>query len=599
MVQEREANVARRIAFRLQSHDEQMSDSPLPLSTISPKYPVREWGIAAFISLCVSLAVAAPFFRLGTASGHDVAFHMASWLDVASQWKQGIVFPRWAEFANFGFGEPRFVFYPPLSWLFGAFLGTFLPWQSVSVVFIVCVETFAGLSGYALLRQLADSRFAALFGAACFAANPYSLLVIYMRSDFAELLAIAIFPLLILATLELLGLLHGGTSGSFRKRFLFAVPFCAVWLSNAPAAVIATYSVAFLFVFQALRQRSFSPLLNGAAGIALGFGLASFYLIPAICEQRWVNISGVLSEGLTPAENFLYAKTTDNEHDAFNRIASNIAVLLIFWALFAAVAAWRNAFAAKPDHRAAKHFLPIAVLSGAATVLMLPITLVFWRFLPELRFVQFPWRWMSMLAVCAAIFTAVTARGWLRFAWLLLAMLAVTGSAHYLVKNAWWDTEDMPELQAAMRDGSGFEGTDEYDPVGDDRTDLPQKQPRALLLAISADPEAYKDARVSIEKWNAEHRAIRVVTRRTGRLELHLLDYPAWRATLNGKPVSIQHSKGTAQMIIPVPAGESELKIDFTRTIDRALGGWISVASLAASVTVLLWKRRTPQILKA
>jgi len=576
-----------------------MSDSPLPLSTISPKYPVREWGIAAFVSLCVSLAVVAPFFHLGTASGHDVAFHMASWLDVAGQWKQGILFPRWAEFANFGFGEPRFIFYPPLSWLFGAFLGTFVPWQSVAVVFIVCVETFAGISGYALLRRLADSRFAALFGAACFAANPYSLLIIYMRSDFAELLAIAIFPLLILATLQLLGLLHHGVSGSFQTTFLFAVPFCAVWLSNAPAAVIATYSVAILFVFAALRQRSFSPLGNGAAGIALGFGLASFYLIPAIYEQRWVNISGVLSEGLTPAENFLYAKTTDSEHDAFNRIASNIAVLLIFWALCAAVTAWRNTFVAKPDNRAAKHFSAIAALSAAATVLMLPITLVFWRFLPELRFVQFPWRWMSVLAVCATIFTAVSVRGWLRFAWLLLAMLAVIGSAHYLVKNAWWDTEDMPDLQAAMKNGSGFEGTDEYDPVGDDRTDLPQKQPRALLLAISTDPEAYKDAKVAIEKWNAEHRSIRVVTRRPGRLALHLLDYPAWRVTLKGNPVSIQHSKGTAQMIIPVPAGESELKIDFTRTIDRALGGWISVASLAASLSALFWKRRTPRIRSA
>jgi hypothetical protein len=575
-----------------------MSDSPLPLSTNSSENRVREWGIAFLISVCVSFALLAPFFRLGTASGHDIAFHMASWLDAAGQWKQGILFPRWTEWANFGFGEPRFIFYPPLSWLFGAFLGTILPWQSVAAVFVGCVQTFAGLSAYALFRQIAGSRPAALLGSACFAANPYSLLIIYMRSDFAELLAIAIFPLLLLATERLIGLSPDENGLQFRKIVFFAIPFCAIWLSNAPASVIATYSVALLFLVAALQQRSVSLLVNGAAGMVLGFGLASFYLVPAIYEQRWVQISAALYGGLTPADNFLYAKTSDAEHDAFNRIASHIAILLALWAICGALTAWRGFSRANAGHLKSYGFVLLAVLSLSAIVLMFPVANILWRFLPELRFVQFPWRWMSMIALCALSFTAAAARRSLRWAWFFLATVTIAASAQYLVKHAWWDTEDMPGLQAAIKDGTGFEGTDEYDPAGDDHADLPQKLPRAYIERRDSAALAQNEPGVIVEKWSAEHRALRIMSTTPANVTLRLLKYPAWRITVNGAAVAASHPEGTAEMIVPVPAGESELRIDFTRTADRALGGWISTACVITSLSILFYKRRSPRIAK-
>ena len=551
------------------------------------------------VSVCVSFAVLTPFFRLGTASGHDVAFHMASWLDAAGQWKQGTIFPRWTEWANFGFGEPRFIFYPPLSWLFGALLGTIFPWSSVAVVFIGCVQTFAGLSAYALFRRIADSRFARLLAAAGFAANPYSLLIIYMRSDFAELLAIAIFPLLMLATLRLIGLVRGGEGGRYSKIVSFAIPFCAVWLCNAPAGVIATYSVAFTFLVAAVRQRSVAILTDSACGMGLGFGLASFYLIPAVYEQRWVQISAALYGGLTPADNFLYAKTSDVEHDAFNRIASHMASLLILWTVFAAVAAWRGGSHRTAGTLKSEVFVAMLALSTVAIVLMLPITNIFWRYLPELRFVQFPWRWMSIVALGAILFTAESARGHLRWMWMLLAALAIFGSAHYLVKHAWWDTEDMPALQAAIQDGSGFEGTDEYDAAGDDHGDLPQKLPRAFLASDAGKPGAGSNAKIVIEQWTAEHRSVRVITAKPDRVELRLLNYPAWRVTVNGSAVSLRHPEGTGQMIVPVSAGESELRADFTRTPDRAFAGWISIVSAVTSLSLLFCRRYWPLIAQA
>lgn len=549
----------------------------------------RAWVAALGVSLVTALLIVAPFFRLGSASGHDIAFHASSWLDVAGQWKEGIVFPRWCEWANNGFGEPRFIFYPPLSWMLGAGLGFTVPWNAVPGTFIVLAQTLAGISMFALARRFFPTR-AAIFAAAGYAANPYALLVVYMRSDFAEELACSLLPLLLLAALQLCGVMENRWRSNARATAIFALLFAGMWLSNAPAGVLGSYSMVLLFAWAAISIRSLAPLWRGGAGLALGFGLAGFYLLPAAYEQRWVNIGQALSSGLQPAQNFLYTKIADPEHNQFNWTASSVAILLIALTGAAAIVAYRNA----PKEEFAREkglWQALLLLGAAAVVLMLRSSSILWEHLPKLQFVQFPWRWMGILALPYAYFSAAAVRRWRPgWVWAGIAVIAVAGTGAFLVHKAWWDSDDIPALQDAIASDKGFDGTDEYDPVKDDHTNLPATAPRVQILPAEG-AKAEPIAQVRIVKWTAEEKDLSVTSPQAFRLAVRLLDYPAWRIEVNGHRVTPESPESTAQIIVPAPPGTQRFTIEFVATPDRRMGTGVSLVGVLALAACFLPRR--------
>jgi len=563
-----------------------------PVNPQSAQARIRGWLPAILISVLISLTIVSPFFWLGNATGHDFQYHAASWLDAAGQWKEGIVYPRWTEWADYGFGEPRFIFYPPFSWMLGASLGSVLPWNHVPIFFIVLAQTFAGLSAFALARRMLPRR-AALFCVAFYAANPYALLIVYMRSDFAELLANAFFPLLFLLVLQICELVERPASKAPQKLarltiVWFAVVFAAIWLSNAPAGVIASYSSFAVFGFAAFTRKSWQPLVRGMAGLALGFGLAGFYILPAAYEQRWVNIGQALSAGLLPTENFLYTVINDPEHTLFNWIASTIAILLMVLTGLAALRARRKEQNSESSVER-RVWLVLLLLAGLATLLMLRFTSPLWAVLPKLRFVQFPWRWMSLLAFVFAVFvgSAMGRRRW-GWAWAVITFALIGGTAVVLVQRGWWDTQDIPALRAAIANGEGYDGTDEYDPAGDDHTNLPTKSPKAIVMDTDSIPGPNSIPKIRVERWSPEDKEVAVSSREPFFLGLRLLNYPAWRAEVNGSAVTPRSGDDYNQMIVPVPAGESHVSVRFVRTWDRTLGGGLSLLSALAALGLLV-----------
>ena len=548
-----------------QKTDEVVSDHPTP-SVLFHLFPVPALVIAA-----AAFAVVAPMIFLGNPSGHDFDFHLNSWMEIVGQWRQGIIYPRWAALAHYGYGEARFLFYPPASWVLGALLGLILPWRVVPGAYVWVALSAAGVSMFLLARRWVPQR-DAIFAAALYAANPYHVVIVYWRSAYAELLASSLLPLLLLFVLR---------SEEEGRRIIvpLSLVVAAAWLTNAPSAVMVNYSLALLVVAVAIVRRNPRPLFYGAAAVALGAGLAGYYIIPAAFEERWVNIAEVLAPGVRPQDNFLFMTTGDADHNNFNRLVSIVAIAEM------ACLAGAVFFSRKRSWRASENHALWWTLAGwgfATAVAMFSFTFIFWEHLPRLRFVQLPWRWLLCMNVAFAVFVTLAFRRW----WMRLVVCSVMFSVLWFgwhrVQPPWWDeAADIADVAEHQANGEGYEGTDEYVPAGDDPYELSQSARRAEVQGGGR-------SHIRIQEWSPESKQLIANTAQPGKVVLKLFNYPAWTVLVNDKVVTAASHPVTGQIVIPINAGESRVRLVFARTWDRSYGIELSLIALLLVVVLVL-----------
>jgi hypothetical protein len=549
--------------------------------------------------LAVVLIAVLPLAWRGTSCGQDFDFHLQNWLEVAQSWRHGVVNPHWAASANFLAGEPRFVFYPPLSRFLGAALGCVLPWTWTPLAFTLLCLLGAAWSLRAMAREWAGDDNAAL--AAClYVLNPYMMFVVYERAAMAELLAAVWMPLLVLYGLR--------QAQAWRP---LALTVAALWLTDAPAAVMGCYLLAGLVAVAAVRERSGRLVGRAACAVALGLGLAGFWLIPAVYEQRWVQIGEAIGPLMRVEDSFLFgivkapagASPDDlfaiHYHNQVLRTASWIAVVLI---LASAVAAWRS------WRRKSPPWLPLTAAGAAMTALQFRWSDVVWRVMPKLAYLQFPWRWMLPLGVVFAGLTALalrpeppTRRAMAVRA--LVALVLVAGMAAVSSAFFWQacDDEDNIAAQIETFHESGFEGTDEYTLKGvdlDEEEGIAQGDEDTGPLTVLTVPETGAEgvrpagtnarqiaAHVRIQRWNSEHRIVEVTSPEAGFAVFRLMDYPAWRVTRNGVKITPQR-RSDGWMAVPVEAGANAVEVRWRTTGDQWAGLWVSLGTL---VVILAW----------
>ncbi len=610
--------------------------------------------------LCAALIAILPLLAFGCSCGHDIDFHLQSWFDAAQQFRHGTLLPHWTFSAAFNAGEPRFIFYPPLSWMFGALLTFFIPTAHLPAAYTFVCLAAAGFAMHRLASHFVPPN-AALLATSLYVANPYMLFNAFERTAYAELLAAAWLPLLFFAALRTRPTVHG-----------IALPVALLWLTNAPAAVMGSYTLAVIIVIRLIlslrnpesaqhppqirhpersnsrtlrvaqpkdlqdsqtRQTRQAPLttspalrlaLTAIAGTALGLALPAFYLIPAAYERRFVQIAMAIIPNMRFQDNFLFGHTGDADHDTVLHAASILALILLIVATAAVLTLLLrrpSSLASRPKPEASsgatcfacteRPIAPTAVILTTLTLcisfLVIPASTPLWKHLPELAFLQFPWRLLSVLVVVLALAIALLLRNVvlrnivaIPAAFVLVAALTFAGIHTYRQRC---DPEDLPTTRAQQfATHHGVDPTDEYTPNNADNDVLRADDPAYWL---STDPVAFApgttpnpaatDPNYNGEPSNtlsaeAPH-DLKLILTQPQTLILNLRDYAAWDVVVAtpyqvapDRPRHIQRDDGL--IAIPLRAGDNTIAITWRHTLDQQLGLLISV--LAAGIYAAL-----------
>ena len=553
-----------------------------------------------FVIPGVALLAVLSLLLNGSSCGHDFDFHLLSWLEAATQFAH-LHYPVWAYTPAFNAGEPRFVFYPPLSWSLGALLGLVLPWHVVPAAFTFIALTLAGFTARRLAACHAGAP-AATLAAVLYMVNPYMLFTAYERTAYGELLAAAWLPLLLLQALRP------------RIRIVsLALPIALLWLSNAPAGVMGCYALAVLMAVRLLQPNPARARLQLAlptlAATLLGLALAAFYLVPAVAERPYIQSDMAVIAGMRIADNTLFhhmPPSPDNAlHDAVLHTGSLIAVLLL--GALTLCLAWLFTRKARPTF-----LIPVTALTALIAFLLTPASLPLWSHIPQLSYLQFTWRLNALLEAMLVLAAApllheLGLTRWKSAAASTLLAAACIGPA-WLTDRQPCDDEDTVEARAARyHSPAGTEPTDEYTPKLADNDALKEGNPGYWLIPqdqpIDTAPQPSQEQGQEPGQEQGQvpaqepaqapsHLVLKLAQPET--LVLNRRRFPGWQVRLNGQPLAqTDEGRDDGLITVPLPAGSDTIDLAYHQTSsqnDRRTG--LELSLLALCLAAALHRRR-------
>ena len=249
--------------------------------------------------------------------------------------------------------------------------------------------------------------------------------------------------------------------------------------------------------------------------------------------------------------------------------------------------------------------------------LSLPLSDVFWRYVPGLKFVQFPWRFQPIVALGCGLLAAISwelktqnNRRWrllltLSLPWLVLIngvfTLSITRLNEPTITRAQVATVLNPQPLPAISQDESRRLLNEnnlrylpytanqvyFRPQGAELTLYPPaEQPGGLTILAG-------QGNVAVKKLFSAQREFQIEATEPLRARLETYWYPHWVVRLDGREITPQKEANSGLMLLDIPTGSHTVTLSFeVRTGSERLARWLSLLSGIVLLGWALWKRK-------
>jgi hypothetical protein len=541
------------------------------------------------------LGAAAPFLALGFALfplalpfwGHDLMAHVVRIAQVHRGVTEGVFYPLYLHDVFWGFGAPLMLFNPPFPYLLAELI-VLLGAGPVGALKLGLALGFAfGAAAVYALARPALGRTAAGLAAAAYAIAPYRLLDGWVRAAYPELIATALLPLMLLAARRT------ATARQGRGWAWVAVTLALLLLTHAPTSLVAiALATAYGLLWSPPGTRA-AFLLRLSLGIALGFGLSAFYLLPAAAELGRTQFQ----ESIGPNSYFFYGyhfielrqlvdtrwgygESMPGAADGMSFQIGRVHLAAMAGAL---AVAWRGP-------RAARRELAFWLIASATAVSLTNAHSAWvWRALPLLHPFQFPWRMLMVPALGASLCVGGLALigerwpPWARGALAAAVLAALVASyARFVVPLPPPRPIEPRVTPEALQRWIGAHPV--WLPRGVRPDGLPG--PRLVAVAGTGDVQLVRDA---THLLLARSRAATPIA-----VRFRIFAFPDWQAFVDGVRVPTRADRATGGILLALPAGEHEIQLQFAMTPIRRTAAVVSLVTvvLAGVAWIALSNRR-------